>query len=215
MESNDFGDMPKLEIAISDQDGSDDAGLIEDWVETQLLPIIPSDVSLVSVDGLDGVGKSTLSETLAKQIGGVHFELDNYLHKNQNCYLDALNLDALKNDLRQSDLAIVEGCLVGAVIQKLGSQCSFAIYVVRTSRMRGQLERDWVDEWELLFKSEDAEVFSAREEESTEKFAALFSNSEVGTETNFSGLRRELVRYHVEEKPHLKADAIIRVVRFQ
>jgi cytidylate kinase len=188
---------------------------VKEWVIAELLPVIPSGTRLISIDGLDGVGKSTLAKALVEKIGAKAIHLDDYLKKNENRYFEALDFTFLHSDIEKEQLIVVEGCLVHAVLARLGIESQFDIYVVRTTTMRAHPETDWLDERKLLLEADNAEEFLAIEEEEIKKFEAYFSEGAPSLGMTVSGLRRELVHYHIDKKPHMNSDVVVKLARIQ
>jgi len=211
MESSNFGIMPQVEIPFFVVEEQGKVEKISRSVKSELLPMIPSGASLISIDGLDGVGKSTLAKIVAMGLGATLLQIDDYLLKNQNCYLDALDFSSLQGDINSAERCVVEGCLVGEVLAQLSLESEFSVYVARTSKMLAQPGMDWVEERDLLFGAKDASIFVSEEEEDLKKWSSFFDASNGTDEIKLSGLRRELICYHICKQPHLKADVLIRV----
>lgn len=203
-----------MALILTDENSGSIRDAVGAWVEIELLPLVPATAKLVSIDGLDGVGKSTIAEALADRSGATLLQLDTYLEQDQNRYLEALDLVAFRERAVQSDKVIVEGCLVQAALARAGLASDFSIYVVRTTQMHAQPDAEWTDEPDLLFSDKEAEEQIAEEVEFVRRWAGFFSESDFPSAScEISGLRQELIRYHASMCPHLRADLILKLVR--
>jgi len=179
-----------------------DAGVLDD-----LLSLIPRTARIITVDGVDGVGKTTLATQIASALGITALDLDRYLEEKQDRYLEALDLKMLDRDIACATSAnarvVLSGCLMVAALSQLGRAADFKIYVLRTSGVRSNPEAgEWLDEFELLCGTETAEEIIAREDADMKRFGG-----------ELLGLRRELIRYHADDQPHRTADLIVKMLR--
>lgn len=207
-----FGPTPQRAL-LCDQSDEQVQSEVDAWVARELAPLIPSAARLIGVDGLDGVGKSTIARSLARCCARGIVEVDSYLRRNEDRYLAALDLIRLEGDVRAEEKLIVEGCLLHAVMAKVGLNPDFCIYVVKTSQMRGHSEMESVDEHELLFGSKSAAEIIAHEEDQLRRWAEVAPEFIDATSANLSGLTKELIAYHRDFSPHRRADLILRAVR--
>lgn len=182
-------------------------------VERELVPLLPTSKGLISVDGLDGVGKSTLAQTLSECTGAALVQLDELLRQNQDTFLQALDLVELRRRVRKKDLVIVEGCTVLAALEKIAMAPDLKIYVVRTSRMLNQPNLEWVDEHELLLGDRSASELIQEEEEQSRRWVQAPVEFGGGGSPELPGLVKELITYHRDFAPHQSADIVVKVVR--
>lgn len=187
----------------------------DDFVARKVAPLIPDAAKLITIDGLDGAGKSTLMKNLAASIGYDGIDLDCFLIGDQNAYLDHIKYDELSDKVASESRKIVSGCIIDWALKRIGKHADFRIYVVRVSQMRNQPEQEWWDEADLLFNASSWEEEIEREEQQLSRFlefAELDSGEPV--ESSVGGLRKELIRYHVDARPHEAADMLVKLVRY-
>lgn len=159
-------------------------------------------VGTVAVDGIDGSGKSTLARALAQRSGWTILHLDDYLHKDQGTYVQHIDAERLKGDLRALDgVVIVEGVCVLAVLERVAEPVVAHIYVKRLGSYGA-----WLDE-------EDSCVDCSVEEKLAElsaqvahfaKHRGLVDSDAVGVSASATGLtefREEVIRYHAAYRP--------------
>jgi hypothetical protein len=186
---------------------------VSSLVAEHVLPALPKRSHLISVDGLDGSGKSTIGRAIAGLSERFLIEVDEFLQKQQGQFLDALRLDDLNTALIADEPSVIEGCLVEAVLQKLERQADFRIYVARTGQMTADPQHEWCDEYELLIGSKAASELLKDEERELKAFCESGLFGVDSNDRELPGLRRELITYHREFEPHKTADLIVKVVR--
>lgn len=143
---------------------------------------------LVGIDGRPGAGKSKLARSLGKRLSARVVSLDELLRKRQGCYVRALRLPQLHSALAQSGTIIVEGACLLRALDRIDKEPDLLIYVKRLNRGR------WLDEDELAPTTElEAHLAQLRTE------ARMFGGS------GDLGVSEEIIRYHYEKQPHLKA----------
>ena len=72
--------------------------------------------ALVTVDGTTSAGKSTLAAALATSIGAAHLDLDNFLIRDQNAFVEAIRINDLTNALGEAGVVILSGICADAVL---------------------------------------------------------------------------------------------------
>lgn len=147
----------------------------------------------IAVDGTNGAGKSTVSADLANELGFAHINLDEYLDKNKGGFLEYLQYDDVKKDLLNLDGLVLDGICLLKVLDTIDMSVDVLVYV---KRMRHGL---WADESECEIDCE-IEEFIAKEKE----IIQLIERTEELPET--LGLAEEIIRYHAEYEPYIKAD---------
>lgn len=152
----------------------------------------------IGIDGIDGVGKSTLASALSTELGYAVVTLDSYLEKNQGNFAEHLNYVQLNSAMDQLNAFIVEGVCLMEVLQRLHIQLDALIYVKRKNCGL------WADERELNVEG-DVEEFLQRENELARWFGKLEDPDE---DDSGLGLSEEIVRYHATFIPHEKANLI-------
>jgi hypothetical protein len=202
---------PLAEISLPKVTGREQVSAL---VGEHVLPWLPANAGLISVDGLDGSGKSEIGRAIANLSNRALINVDDFLEEQQDRFLDALRIDDLRRALAVDKPAVLEGCLVGAVLQKISKKADFKIYVARTGRMTADPQHEWCDEHELLFGTRAASDLIAEEERNLSAFckSGLFGR-DSSSDPDLCGLRKELISYHRNYLPHKRADLIVKVVR--
>lgn len=153
------------------------------------------DTKKIGIDGIDGVGKSTLAGTLANHLGVDHIDIDNYLDKNHGGYLQYLDYKSLETDLAKANGFVLEGVCLLAVIEIIDTKLDTLIYI---KRMAHGL---WANERECNISGDVNEFI-----ESERDVVNLISGSSDNEES--LGLAEEVIRYHDKYRPHEKVDII-------
>lgn len=108
-------------------------------LQARLNAVIPKDGrSCIGVDGMDGVGKSTLARAMAKRLGGSVVSLDDHPDKKQNRYTHHIHRNEVKAAISASSSPIlIEGVCLLAVAHRCGFNVDVLVYVRRLSRNSG------------------------------------------------------------------------------
>ena len=171
------------------------------YIETVISEI---DGGILSIDGKDGSGKTYLSDSLSKTLNLIHINLDEFIVKKKDKYIAFINYEkldlAIKDALIKNDIVIVDGVCVLSVLQKLKIIPKYSIYVKKTNN-RGC----WLDEHYFDLESSPEVVFKKDKEEIRE-FSKLINQKYIDDEDD--GLFQEIINYHFDFKPHIKADII-------
>lgn len=145
---------------------------------------------IISLDGVDGVGKSTLAHKIAKEIGLKHFNLDKFLTKKCDMYIKYIDYEQLKKkiilEIQSNKTVVVEGICVKQILKAINLDPDLSIYIKILDRYGF-----WIHQ--ILFppdKSAD-EVINYRKD----KGLPL-------------GYKEDIIRYHYTFKPHKCADYI-------
>lgn len=143
--------------------------------------------SIVSIDGVDGVGKTTLSAKIAKELSLSIIELDDFVQENQDGYVNYIDYDRLLKKIVSNKYSVIEGICVLQVLNKIKIKPDVRVYIKVVDRYgfcNGQIKYYPPD------KSAD-EVINDRK-------AKGFS---VGYEA-------DVIHYHYSFKPHENSDFI-------
>jgi hypothetical protein len=180
-----------------------------------VVPRLPANAALISVDGLDGSGKSEIGRAIAHLTDRSLIQIDDFLEKHQGQFVQALRMQDLQRALAADEPTVIEGCLVGSILQRMAREADFQIYVARTGQMMTDPQHQWCDEHELLFGTATAADLIEEEERNLRAFCksglfGMVSSDDAG----LPALRKELINYHREFQPHRRADLIVRVVRY-
>lgn len=161
-------------------------------VEEVLSAISDSGSCRIGIDGLDGVGKSTLAHVVAEHFAWPHIELDSYLEKNKGAFVEYIDISRV-NDALSALRFVVEGVCLLDVLSRADQELDFFIYVKRFHLYH------WADE-DYLGLNQDLEEYLEKEHATYAKFAGLDEPE------NGLGLSEEIIRYHHRFRPHEKAN---------
>ena len=168
---------------------------------------IPSEPILVSIDGIDGSGKTTLADFLVKCIGCSVIHLDEYIDENQGAYVEFMRSTELQRAIletkKRSYCVLVEGICVLQVLEVIDLKPDCRIYI---KKLR------WGHYWNYGKIYEGAMTLKEKlslQEESIRKFGELEGNSPIQEgEIALSGLMRNIISYHWNYRPEEKADIV-------
>jgi hypothetical protein len=156
---------------------------------------------IISVDGWDGSGKTTLATDLAAHLSFAHYELDAYLHREQGGFLEHLDYARLATALRTRAPAtqppLVEGICVLQVLDRLDLRSDIKIYVRRISA-----SGIWHDGLRID-PSKTVEQVIADDRRAAELWAEIDGEQFV---RGHEPLAWEVIRYHYAYTPHETAD---------
>jgi len=177
----------------------------QDLAEYLLASELPGG-SLITVDGLDGSGKTYLAKALADKFGYRHVEIDRFLNQKQGGFLDQIRYAKLGDALRQAGASIVvEGCCIQEIMNR----------VERVPELKIYIKHKRVGQWgcDFLVKYENAEDAIAGETEANRDFEETVlklgeSDAQKPGSAALPLLQRELIDYHFEYLPHEIADFI-------
>lgn len=89
--------------------------------------------SIISIDGVDGVGKSTLACKFSKELGFSHIEIDTFVHEEQGGYLDYIDYTQLTvmigQTLTEKQGIILEEICVQQVLKKFYLKSKVKVYI--------------------------------------------------------------------------------------
>lgn len=176
---------------------------------TRIDALLPSNGHRVCIglDGMDGVGKSTLAREMAKRVGGSVISLDDHLLKKQNGYVLHIRCDELKAAISVSRaLVLIEGVCLLAVARRCGFDVDVLVYVRRLSQNSGI----WHNE-ELCMAEKPANELKQKEREFRKAFSTPETPDVSGADDDL-GLTGELIDYHARWKPVQRADLVFDVV---
>ncbi|MET4297063.1 hypothetical protein ABIB06_007650 [Bradyrhizobium sp. LB8.2] len=161
----------------------------------------------IGIDGMDGVGKSTLAREMAKRLGGGVISLDDHLVKKQNGYILHIRCSDLKAAISASCSPIlIEGVCLLAVARRCGFDVNVLVHVRRLRNNSGI----WHNE-ELCMAEKFAGELKQREREFRKAFSTPKKPDDSGAEDDL-GLIGEFIDYHAHWKPVQRADLVFDVV---
>ena len=209
--------IPHVSFDLIESGEPDIEGHTAKFVTDKLVPLVPEKVSIITFDGFDGVGKSSLARHLAASLKLPVIDLDDFLEEHQDCFLEALKFTdlsrAITNALFSHRKVIVAGCLVETALERTGNSPDFLFYVMRTARMLSRPDIESIDEFDTLYGEKSADQLIADLEEMMEGWTRMPEEFGGGGSGDIPNLERELIRYHRERRPHDKADLIVKITR--
>lgn len=162
---------------------------------------------VLGIDGNDGVGKTTLANTIAPLLNAFVLSLDDHIEKHKDGYVSFLRIGEIQAILAdQTPPLIVEGVCLLAAAERISIRLSRLVYIKLISY------GEWCDEDECN-PPEDVEEFLRERERSLKKFAHLKpqlggSRQEQTDDVALSEPRKEIIRYHAKYKPSHEADYV-------
>lgn len=153
----------------------------------------------VGLDGVDGVGKSTLGAGLAELLSRRVINLDAHLlHQKQGGFAPYINYLALRNDFQQAGGFIVEGVCLLDVLSRAGATVDGHVYVKRVRHGY------WADGDECVFPDGVEEAIRKAQADAQiflEFQARREGRAHVPSDQPLE-LTEELMRYHEKFRPH-------------
>jgi len=164
--------------------------------ENKLIRSIKKHISkypcIISIDGVDGVGKSTLACRIKKELGFSHLEIDTYVQKRQGGYIDHIGYEQLsvtiKHAIAENHDIIIEGICVQQVLSQLNINSNVRVYI-RVKDSYGF----WMDQMRFFPPEKTADEMIAERKRKGFPFGHV----------------EDIIRYHYTFKPYEKADYIL------
>ena len=145
----------------------------------------PNIVDIIAIDGALCAGKTTLARQLAERLGIPHIDLDDYLTKDQRCFVDALDLERLTQAIDASKgRTVVSGVCMLDVLRRINRSAGTLVYVKRMSGNR------WADKNEI-------------EGDEIEQIAAV-----LGQQASDNPIHLEVRGYHRQYQPQIHAKVV-------
>ncbi len=89
--------------------------------------------SIISIDGVDGVGKSTIACKIAEELSVPHIEIDAFVQEQQGGYIKYIDYDRLGERIVHERISnqtiVVEGICVQQILNKLSLTSDVTVYV--------------------------------------------------------------------------------------
>jgi len=144
---------------------------------------------IISIDGVDGVGKSTLASKIAKELRSPLIEIDTFVQEQRGGYIDYIDYNRLneriKKNIIENRLVILEGICIQQILDKIGLKSFIKIYVKVIDNYGF-----WMDEIRFFPPDKSANEVIA------ERKANRFSLGHV----------EDIIRYHYTYMPYKNAD---------
>jgi hypothetical protein len=162
---------------------------------------------LLAIDGVDGCGKTTLSDSLAPTLDCAVLHLDDFVEKNRGGFLDFFDFEKLGAEIQtgtdQYDCLIIEGVCVLEVLNHVGVKPDLHIYIKKL-----KLGFLWHDEDGIYGDADSFEEKIIVEEERNRKWSEIMKEPATEDEIAVSGLRRDIISYHWSFRPDERADVV-------
>lgn len=150
---------------------------------------------IIGIDGTDGSGKTYLSHEIGKKLGIPVLNLDDYLIKDKESYVEHLKYKEISEFIgKNKNSLIIEGVCLLDVLKKLHLDLDCLIYV------------KLIDEYDEWLREEECDIRDSAEEtikrlEDTIKI--LYPNNQ-----GLDAFRKEIIYYHVNNRPVEKANYV-------
>ncbi|MCF8088994.1 MAG: hypothetical protein K9K63_13095 [Desulfotignum sp.] len=149
---------------------------------------------IVSIDGIDGVGKSTLACKISEDLSLPRIEIDTFIQEQQGGYIEHIDYYRLNEKIKQTIIAghviILEGICIQQVLKRLSLNSNTKIYVKVINVIGNHYL--WMDQMQFFPPGKSADEMIA------ERMAKRYSLGHV----------EDIIRYHYTFKPHENADYI-------
>jgi len=149
---------------------------------------------IVSIDGIDGVGKSTLACKISEELSLPWIEIDTFVQEKQGGYIDHINYDQLNESIKQAIIAdhviILEGICIQQVLKRLSLNSITKIYVKVIKEIGNHYL--WMNQIQFFPPDKSADEMIA----------------ERKVKRHSLGYVEDIIRYHYTFKPHENADYI-------
>ena len=161
---------------------------------------------VIGLDGLDGIGKTTLARELAQRLNAKLISLDQYEEKGHRRYVENLRCSDIIVDI--SSITVIEGVCLRAVEERCQIFIDLHIYVRRIDKYG-----IWDDE-ELCLSVAAPDVLKQRERDLQETVNRIIHDDDANLERGAElGLLGELIDYHHTYHPVERADIVFDLVQ--
>ena len=150
---------------------------------------------LVGIDGWTGAGKSKLTKTLVKHLGGVLISVDDHIDKGKGFYVDAVRCQELRKEVLSASSGFV--VLDGVCLRTVAARCTVLIQSYVYVRRLGP-NGIWRDEG----------TASGAEPAGDVKRRELELLASIEGDQALPSLTEELIDYHCEHRPYQAADVV-------
>src|SRR5262245_49844128 len=146
----------------------------------------------IGIDGMAGIGKTTLARKLGALLGAKVISFDGYLEKKKGAYLAHIRCSELSEAIAEASLpTVIDGVLLRAIAERCDIAIDLHIYVRRISGNSGI----WHDD-DVCLPNLPVDELKQRERELRESVAA--ENGDVDLAEWGLGLSGELIDYHAQ-----------------
>lgn len=158
----------------------------------------------VGIDGIDGVGKTSLAKELEK-IGYFRISLDDYLKKKSGGYYQFIDYKKLNDAVtKNKDKSIViEGVLLLKILRRIDFNLDYFVYITDNVWLD-----DWNEDWEGKYLSMSLDEIIRDVEQQTTKVSKALNPK--AAPYSLDGFRREMYEYAFHFRPWNQANIILR-----
>ena len=164
---------------------------------------------VISIDGVNGSGKSYLSSFLSKKNGYSYIDIDgDYLIPNKGKYIDFIRYNELKAKITSlltvNKIIVVDGICILKVLNRIGFNSDIKIYV---KKLRLDL---WRDGDLFDYHRNIADVLSEKRAslKDFENVSAYIEGRSPEINDSEEDMFHEIIRYHFEYEPDINADIV-------
>lgn len=159
---------------------------------------------LIGIDGIDGIGKTTMATKLASELQYQVISIDDYLNKNQGSYYKHIDFAKLKEDILTRNQVIVEGILLTRILNKIDVKCDFYIYATNNFWVY-----EWSEEFDGIYSLMPLEDIVSHAEELTNKIVkATESHPKI---YKMSEYVKDIYTYSYKYRPWSNADMVFQI----
>lgn len=165
---------------------------------------------LISIDGVDGSGKSYLSKFLVKGKGYSYIDIDgDYLIPSHGKYIEFIRYSVLKADVKKllssKRIIVIDGICTLKILKNIDLEPDIKVYVKKI------IMGEWRDGrlFDYSCNIEDVLAVTRKEAQEFENNAAFIEGREPKILNNSEeNMQDEIIRYHFEYQPENNADII-------
>jgi len=169
-------------------------------------------IKIISVDGINGSGKTYISKILCNRLGMVYFDVDElYMEKNKGRYIDFVKYQNLKDDISKfvsnGKTVLIDAVCVLQILDNINANSDLKIYVKRLQYWNYWFDGEKFDYTRSIDKviqqdKKELEIFSELENKIEKK------NKNPRIEYSTNSLFHDILRYHFKYKPDINSDII-------
>lgn len=159
---------------------------------------------LVGIDGIDGVGKTSLSKKI-ETLGYFRISLDDFIKKKSGGYFEFVNYKKLMKMLisKNGQPIVIEGVLLLKILEKINVSLNYFVYVTDNVWLD-----DWNEEWQGKYTTMSLDEIICDVEQQTTKISRALDSS--AKPYKMDGFRKEMYEYAFDYKPWNRAQEILR-----
>lgn len=164
-----------------------------------------NDALMIGIDGYDGAGKTTLGNKISKLLNIEHIDIDKYIIKKGNDFINNINDKKLVEDISSFDRRklIVSGICLLKILRRNNINLDILIYVKRYDSTGTY----WQDEEDCMLQGNPMDEILKK----MERWYMLSGEKKEIRPEDFR-YRADIIAYHQKYKPYEKADIIYKRV---